>query len=113
MTFKPALAQKILSGEKTQTRRLITSAKCRYEPGKDYAVQPGRGKPAIGRMLVTAVRRERLIDISEEDARAEGFVDRAAFFDAWGSMHGEPTIQEVWVITVERLNPQESPTPSR
>jgi len=66
-----------------------------YEPrkrhiwgtGLEYAVQPGRGQRAIGRIRITAIRREDVRQISAEDARAEGFDSRVNFFEAWVSMH--------------------------
>ena len=62
MIFKPELAEKVLAGEKTETRRVVKDGEveCRYVPGRDYAVQPGRGKRAIGRIYITDVRREKL-----------------------------------------------------
>lgn len=115
MIFKPELAAKILSGEKTQTRRPVhegdeylpyfeiyrtcfvvnefpslikdVKGKHRYEVGKTYAVQPGRGKAAIGRIRLTDIRREDVRNISEEDACAEGFGPvvhpRVAFLYVW------------------------------
>ncbi|MFA4974630.1 MAG: ASCH domain-containing protein [bacterium] len=63
--------QQVLDGTKTQTRRL------RAQPpyvGRTYAVQPGRGKPAVGRIRITAIRQQRVQDITAEDALAEGLV---------------------------------------
>lgn len=99
MLFKPELAEKALTGEKTQTRRLqqpgdeavrdetgriigVTRLNRRgrrrwvYRVGKSYAVCPGRGKHNLGRITVTAIRDQCIQDITEEDARAEG-VSRA------------------------------------
>lgn len=44
----------------------------KWQVGRTYAVQPGRGKAAIGRIRITAIRKERVQDITEEDAFAEG-----------------------------------------
>lgn len=59
----------------------------KWQVGKSYAVQPGRGKPAIGRIRITGIRREDVRDISDEDTHAEGFDSREAFWDTWVSMH--------------------------
>lgn len=75
---------------------------CRYKPEHDYALQTGRGKeaePGI-RLYVTAVRQERLGEISFEDARAEGFRTRQEFFDYWTELYGELEPDTlVWVIS--------------
>lgn len=44
-----------------------------YSVGRDYAVQPGRGKPSLGRIRIRDIRVEKVQDISFEDAKAEGF----------------------------------------
>lgn len=44
----------------------------KYRLGRTYAVQPGRGKKAVGRIRITKIRRERLQEISDEDCKAEG-----------------------------------------
>lgn len=102
---------KVLSGEKTQTRRIVGSRDEFYEPpegdlpaavfrwqsgggskpvyivGKDYAVQPGRGKPAVARIRVTGLRREDVRVISGIDIKAEGFNSYRDFMWTWISMH--------------------------
>ena len=91
--------EEILNGTKTQTRRVLfegeyeteeidgvivaiykrsSSRSCRwqlaYMVGKTYSIQPGRGKRAIEgkRIKVVALRVERVQNITEEDAIAEG-----------------------------------------
>lgn len=101
---------KVLSGEKTQTRRIVKPGEDNvrrysvysnqpaietvvngdrvvYQIGKDYAVQPGRGKPAVARIRVTGLRREDVRTISDDDVKAEGFSSREEFLYAWVSMH--------------------------
>jgi hypothetical protein len=86
--FGAALARKALTGAKTQTRRPVRDGKlCRYRVHHTYAVQPGRGKPEAGRILVTAVRQQRLGDITLREARAEGFRTTADFKSAWVEIH--------------------------
>ena len=101
MIFRPELVPLVLDGRKTQTRRLGVFE---YTPGRDYAVQPGRGKHAVGRIKVTAVRRERLGDISQADALREGFASRWEFIAYWRDLHGswEPDLKPI-VIDFEAL----------
>lgn len=86
----------VLSGRKTQTRRL---RRPRVVVGRSYAVQPGRGKRSLGRIIVASVWQERLGDLSLEDARAEGYRSREEFFEVWRRIHGlfDPAA-EVWVV---------------
>ncbi len=58
-----------------------------YEVGQVLAVQPGRGKPAVARIRITAIRREDVREISDADVEAEGFETRLDFFDVWCDMH--------------------------
>lgn len=44
----------------------------KWQVGNTYAVQPGRGKKQVGRIRLLTIRQERLQDISEADAIAEG-----------------------------------------
>lgn len=87
MIFRAESAQKIVRGEKTQTRRRVNGV-CRYRVGQDYSVQPGRAKREIARILVTGIRRERLGEIGHRDARDEGFPSVDEFWDAWSDIHG-------------------------
>ena len=63
----------IIKGTKTQTRRSYSS---KYWPGKNYALQSGRGKPADprGRILITHawVESHQRNVIHPLDAQAEG-----------------------------------------
>lgn len=137
MIFTPENCKKVLSGQKTMTRRvvkdgerLLETARMRWVDialngrdmmkwvvGRTYAVQPGRGKKAVGRMKIAAIRRERLGDISEADCIAEGidptkpynwgFTSRARFRELWISLYGDDPVKgweanpDVWVISFE------------
>lgn len=115
MIFKPEMVEKILAGEKTVTRRpvkyeriqpfggfteLVEVARaCRYEVGKDYAVQPvieegpgkGRGGKEVARLFVVRIAREPLgggLDRSISEAEREGFEDWPAFVLYWQGLYG-------------------------
>ena len=67
--------EKIKAGDKTQTRRPTD----RYQIGKLYAIQPGRGKPGIpdGKIYIRAKREEwktdvKWLQISPWEANDEG-----------------------------------------
>jgi hypothetical protein len=45
-------------------------------------------------LAIASVKLEKLHDISDEDAAAEGFGDRSAFVAAWASLHGE----DAWAL---------------
>jgi hypothetical protein len=54
---------------------------------------------AVSRIVVTAIRQERLSDISAGDAYLEGYDSREAFFAAWERIHGAVDAgAEVWVV---------------
>jgi len=132
----------ILSGAKWQTRRVVKPGEGMYEAslaltaagnvkwavGKTYAVQPGRGKPGIERwretedgiewqpirIRILAIRQERLQDITEDDAKAEGVADVAAYCELWESINGKTPGARwdanpmVWVLTFEVVNGEQS-----
>jgi hypothetical protein len=112
MNFRPELAEKVMAGEKTVTRRLVSDnprspwyvGGCSLNVGQDYAVCPGRGKDAIGRAVVTDVRLEPLGEIGDGEARREGFVSQREFDDAWVAINGrwDPTAQ-VWRVGLRAL----------
>lgn len=99
---------KVMDGTKTQTRRLKKPGERLledigwpvvirpsvpgqyrhvYAVGNTYAVQPGRGEKAVGRIRVLKIREEDVRDISEADAKAEGFDSPLAFLETWVMMH--------------------------
>lgn len=108
MIFRPELADLVLAGRKTETRRIANEnprspwwrERCRYEPGRSYAVQRGRTEPGVARIEVLGVvRQENLGDITPAGANAEGFDSVDAFMAYWRGLHGrwEPNLR-VWVV---------------
>lgn len=128
MIFKQA--QQVLDGTKTQTRRPVKAGdfhdiklpdgsfyavtrgpdrRMKWKIFKTYAVQPGRGKKAVGRIRITKIRWERLREISFPDIKAEGVprepLQRFAFEQLWNSLYRKPyrweDNPEVWVLEFE------------
>lgn len=91
MNFRPELAAKVMAGEKTVTRRLVSDnprspwwrERCRYRVGQVVAICPGRGKHAIGRAEVTSVDQMRLGHVGDREAQREGFTNWERFHIAW------------------------------
>lgn len=113
MNFRPELADAVMTGHKTVTRRLASAnprspwaaGGCSLVVGRDYAVCPGRGKPAIGRARVVSVFLGPLGYLTDDEARREGFEDAAAFEAAFAAINGgyDPAAF-VWRVELESLN---------
>lgn len=109
MIFKQELAEAILRGEKTATRRRMSDnprspwwrQRCSYEVDQVFAVQPGRGQPRVGNARVIDVYPQRLYDMEAPDARAEGFASLEAFIATWKRINGGFFNELVWVIEFE------------
>lgn len=108
MNFKPELVELILTGRKTQTRRVVSDnprspwyrERCALKVNHAYAVCPGRGKAAVAKVLiVNRPWRQRVDQITDGDAVAEGFISRTDFEDYWRRLHGsyDPDT-EVWRV---------------
>jgi hypothetical protein len=66
-----------------------------------YAVQPGRGKPAVGAFQILAIRREQPSVITPADAWAEGFRSRDDFLAVYTSMNGPNALFcACWVLDI-------------
>ena len=109
MNFQPELAAKVMAGEKTVTRRIVSDnprspwwrEKCSLVVGRPsgYAVCPGRGKNAIGRVVIVSVDSIILDWMTTAEAQREGFADLSAFARAWEAINGSFDIgSDVWRI---------------
>lgn len=131
MIFTPEHAQMALDGRKRQTRRpvkpgdmashnehggivaVLRNGRLLWRVSRVYALQPGRGKKAIGRIRITKIRRERLWEITANDCLAEGIRLRPNAFGSirwdfkrlWNSIYRKPYRWEdnpwVWCFTFE------------
>lgn len=108
----------VLGQTKTQTRRVVQNheyavrtrynriqavtshGRVKWRVGKTYAVQPGRGKAQVGRILLERINRQHVTRISRQDALAEGFNSRQEFLRTWQHIHGTESVNvRVWVLT--------------
>ena len=100
ISFKDEHVVPILTGRKTQTRRL---GRKRWSPGGVHRLHPrNRFQKSFALAEILEVRREMLLDISPEDAIAEGYPDPESFFEAFSRIYGLEREQleglTVWVI---------------
>lgn len=115
MNFRPELVDAIRRGQKSETRRVATDnpnspwslEACAFVKGHvgGYAICPGRGKTAVGRLELTADPvLEKLGEMDDEAARREGFRDLPDFRAYWERLHGywDPELK-VWVIKFDVL----------
>jgi hypothetical protein len=84
--FKRHLIALILQKRKTQTRRLH---KRKWQVGRTYAVTDRWfGKPQ-GHIRIKRLFQQRLGDVSEDEAKAEGYESLADFQEDWKSIIGD------------------------
>lgn len=133
MIFTPEHIQKIVNGTKIETRRVAKTGethnglwydmvmspggRIKWQTGRDYAVQPGRGKPCYIhngmplRIKILSIHREPLQAISRTDVIAEGISGAGGVGDyrnLWDSINKQPGTRwddnpYVWVIKFEVL----------
>jgi len=88
MLFKKYLIEKILSGQKVETRRL---ADPRVKVGRTYAVKRNyfERREDCPLIKVTRLDYDPLGSMDDYDARREGFESLAQFCEAWEEINGE------------------------
>ncbi len=75
-------SRQVKAGEKTQTRRLLDDYARSWREGEIFAAVD-KHKEIFAHIKALAVRKQRLGDITEDEAVAEGFKDLAAFRAEW------------------------------
>lgn len=111
MNFQGDLAELVMAGKKTETRRLLSDnprspwykRECGFKVGRDYAVCRGRGKgPQIGRIEIIKTFQQPLDEIDEAGAVAEGCADVAEYFELFEKINGALARDiRVWVVRFE------------
>lgn len=108
MVFDPIMADRVVRGQKTVTRRPANGKPCGHRVGDIQKVQPGQGQPAAtGRIHILGITLERLKDITDADARREGYSGRSPrrqFLRSWGERYGGRSTQPVYRIEFEYVS---------
>ena len=94
--FKRSLIPLILGGQKTQTRRVHNR---RWIIGHTYKIKDQYISKGLGTIKITRSFKQRLGDISEQDAQKEGFANRIEFIKAW-TLINKGTWNPETVVTV-------------
>ena len=104
MMFKKDLLEMVLSGAKTQTRRRHKNP---LKEKQKYVVKRNWYNNTENYILIKKVYPQKLGDISEEEAKKEGFSDLDKFRDAWIRINGswDPNM----VVTVYEFELAEPP----
>jgi len=85
MMFKRELLDLVISGKKTQTRRLHKNL---LKEKQKYVIKKNWYENTEHYIRITKVYSQKLGDVSEEEARKEGFSSREEFRDAWIRING-------------------------
>lgn len=97
MNFKPELAHLVMVGGKTVTRRAVSEnprspwyghGENKWQPGRTFAICPGRGKNALGRARVVHGCTMELGVLSDREAGMEGFASAELFEETWRKING-------------------------
>lgn len=89
MKFAPEMIELILQGKKTQTRRTFTLRTQFHQRGTILRVLDPKNKDTGVRLEILGWKTQRLLLISEEDAKAEGFASTFEFFKYWNQLYAE------------------------
>lgn len=102
LLFKPEHVAPILTGRKVQTRRKWPRGPRVVVGGRHQCRTLMLVKSTTFAVVeVTGLRREELGQISDEDARREGYEDRESYFAVWGAIYADVKRQDselVWVV---------------
>lgn len=99
LSFKPMLMEKVLSGEKTVTRRAWPT---NYREDQVVSIVPGMGRISCGRVRILDVRGVRFDSILEpEEHLKEGFAGQFAFVSYWHELHGKIPADEELFARIE------------
>lgn len=106
LLFKPEFVNPILTGQKTQTRRVWKGQKRRVKVGSIHLAKTYMfSSEFFAKLMIENTHKERLGDLSEEDALKEGGFSLNEFVEVWKRINGHynPDLI-VWVIEFNVVN---------
>ena len=110
MMFDNFCIKQILDGEKTVTRRLIRNhekAKRPAIPGKIHKLKMDRTKKTFGEILILSCFPEQIKDLTEEEARKEGFSSLRNYLDYFKIINNIELLNDdewIWRVEFELIN---------
>lgn len=107
LLFKKEFVEPILNGRKVETRRIYKDNVCRIREGSIHKAKTNyNSKSTFATLKITYVRKQRLGDMSEEEALREGFNSLEEFRNAWVKCYGKfNPAQVVHIIGFRVINP--------
>jgi len=98
MIFRKEFVKLILEGKKTQSRRKWKRPL--VKEGRIYKARTGYSSDYFAKIQINRVFKQKLGDMSEEDAKKEGCESLEEFKRVWERVTGEPwnPEEEVWVV---------------
>jgi len=106
MLFKKHLLHKVLDGSKVQTRRC--ASKMRYRVGSIQPIKAMYYEKAQGYVQIKRRFEQRLADMTEEEAKAEGYENLEAFRKEWPQITKHP-IDLKETVTAYEIQKTEKP----
>ena len=103
--FDEFTKNKILSGEKTVTRRLVRNNKRPAIPGSVHKIKIDRSSKTYGYIEIKSVYQELLGDLKSSDAKKEGFDSIWQYFDYFFRVNNVNSLNvAVWVVEFKKIN---------
>lgn len=103
MMFDVYCISQILAGKKDITRRM-PNGKRPAVPGHIHKLKVDRTKNTYGLILIEDCRIEKLSQLTDEEARREGFNDKEHYMNYFRHLNGDVADDElVWKIKFELL----------
>jgi hypothetical protein len=97
LIFDSVFVESILEGKKTATRRAWKE--CNLRVGSIQTLMCYYSKYGIfGKARIESISKQKLCDMTEDDARKEGFESLAKFKEYWKRFGDWKPQEEVWVI---------------